>query len=76
MTKGVTYKYQYRARNINGWGDFSDYGYLFAADVPAKPQAPMMTAVNDTSISIQLFTPKDTGENDILLNEIWIDSGI
>jgi hypothetical protein len=31
------YRYIYRARNINGWGDFSFPGYLFAADVPSTP---------------------------------------
>lgn len=23
VAKGITYRYKYRARNINGWGDFS-----------------------------------------------------
>jgi hypothetical protein len=23
VSKGVSYRYKYRARNINGWGDFS-----------------------------------------------------
>ena len=35
VVKGVTYKYIYRVRNINGWGSFSSPGYLFAADVPS-----------------------------------------
>lgn len=34
VEKGVIYRYKYRARNVNGWGDFSDSGYLFAANVP------------------------------------------
>jgi hypothetical protein len=30
----LVYRYKYRARNINGWGEFSDVGYLYAADLP------------------------------------------
>lgn len=30
----LSYRYKYRARNINGWGNFSDFSYLFAASVP------------------------------------------
>jgi hypothetical protein len=32
----LVYRYKYRARNINGWGEFSEVGYLYAADVPKK----------------------------------------
>lgn len=35
VMKNRMYRYKYRARNINGWGDFSFPGYLFAADVPS-----------------------------------------
>jgi len=37
VEKGKTYRYKYRARNINGWGDFSNAAYLFAADTPSQP---------------------------------------
>ena len=30
----LRYRYKYRARNINGWGQFSNLGYLIAASVP------------------------------------------
>jgi hypothetical protein len=50
VEKGVTYRYKYRARNINGWGDFSDVGYLFAADVPSQPSAPTLVSVDSTTI--------------------------
>jgi hypothetical protein len=52
VLKGVTYRYAYRARNINGWGDFSGVSYLFAAGVPSKPEAPALTHVNDDSIGL------------------------
>lgn len=32
---GRLYRYQYRARNYNGWGEFSEPGFLYAASPPA-----------------------------------------
>lgn len=48
VEKGEIYRYKYRARNINGWGDFSDSGYLFAANVPDKPPKPTLISVSTT----------------------------
>ena len=75
VMKGTTYRYMYRARNINGWGDFSEVGYLFAASVPARPQAPSLVSVDDGEISLQLFTSEDTGGNDLTAYELWMDAG-
>jgi len=36
----LIYSFKYRARNINGWGEFSDVGYLYAADVPGESDLP------------------------------------
>lgn len=36
----LIYRYKYRARNINGWGEFSEVGFLFAADIPHQSQTP------------------------------------
>jgi hypothetical protein len=30
----LVYRYMYRCRNLNGWGEFSEPGYLYAANVP------------------------------------------
>jgi hypothetical protein len=52
VIKGITYRYMYRARNINGWGDFSEVAYLFAASVPQQPQAPSLISVDDDEIAL------------------------
>ena len=57
VQKGKTYRYKYRARNINGWGEFSASGYLFAADTPSKPESPTLFKVSDTIISVDLYSP-------------------
>ena len=75
VVKGTTYRYMYRARNVNGWGDFSEVAYLFAASVPAQPRAPSLVSVDDDEISLRLYTSEDTGGNDLLAYELWIDAG-
>jgi titin len=58
---GTTYRYQYRARNVNGWGDFSGVAYLFAAARPSAPPTPGLLSVADDAIALTLSAPDDTG---------------
>ena len=37
VSVGRLYRYKYRARNYNGWGEFSDAGLLYAASIPDEP---------------------------------------
>ena len=69
------YRYKYRVRNINGWGDFSFPGYLFAADVPMRPEAPTLASVDSSHISLNLYPPESTGGSDITTFELWRDQG-
>ena len=75
IQKGVTYRYQVRGRNKNGWGEFSDAGYLFAASAPSRPEKPTMTLVDDTTIDLQFYTPEDTGGSDVTAYELVMDGG-
>jgi hypothetical protein len=75
VSKGTTYRYKYRARNINGWGDFSGVSYLLAASVPAQPSAPTMSAVDDNTMALELYTSVDTGGANIDTYELWKDAG-
>ena len=49
---GKNYRYRYRARNINGWGDHSPVGYVFAASKPEKPSAPSIIKITVSLISL------------------------
>ena len=40
ITRSLTYRFRYRARNCHGWGEFSDETYILAASKPAAPPAP------------------------------------
>lgn len=75
VMKNLLYRYKYRARNVNGWGDFSAPGYLFAADVPSRPATPTLKAVTSTTMDIELYAPEDTGGSDITAFELWRDQG-
>lgn len=35
VTKGLVYRFQYRAKNVNGWSIWSDVTYIAAAISPA-----------------------------------------
>lgn len=61
VVEGLTYRYIYRARNLNGWGEFSNIGYLTAAKVPSQPPQPEFISATDSEINIQLFAPLSSG---------------
>jgi hypothetical protein len=67
------YRYIYRVGNINGWGDFSTPGFLFAADIPSQPDVPTLIQVDSSSMLISLSPPMDTGGSEITLYELWRD---
>jgi hypothetical protein len=71
----LQYRYKYRVRNINGYSDFSDLGYLFAASVPAKAPTPVRVSFSSTHIELQMFAPLITGGSDVLAYELYIDQG-
>jgi len=72
---GRLYRYKYRARNFNGWGDFSEPAYCYAASPPSQPQPPTLMAVDSTSIMLKMYTPDSTGGTDINSYELFIDGG-
>ena len=40
ITSGATYKVQYRAKNVHGWGPFSSTTDIVAASIPDAPGTP------------------------------------
>lgn len=69
------YRYKYRARNENGWGEFSDAGFLFASSTPSKPEAPTLSLVDSTQIRLQFYAPSLTGGSQITSYELFMDAG-
>ena len=50
---GKTYSFRYRIKNIYGWSDFSQIGFILAADVPLTPQKPQFISATDNTITLQ-----------------------
>lgn len=72
----LVYRYKYRCRNINGWGEFSDPGYLYAASVPGISLAPERVSYSSSHITIKMFAPESTGGDDVIAYELYRDNGI
>jgi hypothetical protein len=43
LTGGIDYQFKVRARNIYGYGDFSDVFVVEASDLPGKPTIPTVS---------------------------------
>lgn len=57
VTVGKLYRYKYRARNYNGFGEFSEPAYLFAASPPSTPDPPTLMNVDSSSITLKMHAP-------------------
>lgn len=75
VTRGNTYRFQYRIRTSAGYSEYSDISYIMATEAPAKPSAPQFVSANDTSISIKVFSSNDSRGVDVERYEIWRDAG-
>ena len=61
VNKGETYQLRYRAWNINGAGEWSDSGYILAAQVPSRPLTPTYLHSDETSITLGFEASADDG---------------
>ncbi len=48
VKKGEHYRFRYRARNVYGWGPYSDIVTVLAAQVPAKAQTPTFDSATNS----------------------------
>ena len=60
LTNGIVYSFRYRARNIYGWGPYSDVLQQIAARHPDDPVAPV-TQNTATSVAISWQLPYNGG---------------
>ena len=58
---GETFEFRYRAYNVNGAGDFSNIGYLVAAEEPSQPFALEHVESDDTSVTLSFRPPASDG---------------
>ena len=72
---GSTYKYIYRARNLNGWSPFSYPSYIKALVAPNQPNQPLINSFSTTAISIQISPLINYMGSSTMTYEIWMNSG-
>jgi hypothetical protein len=76
VVKGREYRFRCRARNSIGWSTWSSPdGYIRAAVVPAKPEAPSLISATSTTISLQLTIPSDSGGSPFTAFSLFINDG-
>ena len=71
----MLYRFRFRAKNMVGWGEFSDESFIQAATKPIKPPAPQYKESDDTSITINFASTIDDGGSPILLYKLYADDG-
>jgi len=59
---GRTYKLRYRAKNLIGYGPYSDIGFILAARKPDTPIPPTISIVG-TNARIMFYLPYNGGSN-------------
>lgn len=40
IERGLSFRFRYRVKNVNGWSEFSDTSYIYASSVPSAPAKP------------------------------------
>ena len=74
VVRGNSYRVRYRAQNFNGWGPWSEVGYIKAASKPSTPAAPIYIDSDATKISLQFIPPDDNGGATISSFKLWMDT--
>lgn len=72
--RGRQYRLRYRALNFNGWGPFSEIGYIKAATVPSIPPAPVLYGSTASTITLLIVPPTDDGGVIITIYKLWFDT--
>ena len=70
LTSGFSYTFRYRARNIYGWGDFSQLGSAIMSGVPSAVTNVIVSQDSaSTKIVVTWSAPSSTGGNGILITQ-------
>ena len=75
ITRGLIYRFRYRANNINGWSEYSNISYLFASQAPDAPPRPNFISATDISVTVGLQYSSNDNGIPITGYELWIDAG-
>jgi len=72
IVSGNTYRVQYRAKNIHGWGPFSSETSILAATTPSAPGTPTTTIEYDL-VKVAWAAPSSTGGTGVALTAYRVE---
>ena len=75
IVEALTYRVRYRAKNVNGWGEYSDIVYILAASVPDPPSKPLYSSSTNTTITVGLSPSVVNNGAPITSHILYMDSG-
>ena len=75
LTKGLTYRFRYRAGNSIGWGEWSPASHVQAAKAPEPPQAPTVITTGSDYIDLQVNPSLEHNGDPITRYGLYIDAG-
>jgi hypothetical protein len=75
ILKGRRHRFKYRAKNVVGWGPYSDDSYVLAATVPDRAARPYFLSFANEELSIVIPRSLDNGGTPISSYELWVDDG-
>ena len=55
IVKGREHRFRYRARNIIGWGEFSDESSILAATIPTPPLRPLFDGFTSATNTLKIL---------------------
>lgn len=70
ISSGYSYTFRYRARNVFGWGDYSELGSAVMSGVPSAVTGVVVSQNSTlTKVTVKWNIPSSTGGNGILLTQ-------
>lgn len=75
VVEGNTYRVRYRAKNVIGWGQYSDVAYILAASRPDPPTKPLYVTSTDSSITLGLSPSVTNNGAQIFEHWLYMDAG-
>ena len=75
MIKGRQHRFKYRAKNLVGWGPFSEPSSVLAAINASKPPKPTFSSYTTNNLMITIPPSTNNGGSTISLYEVHVDAG-
>lgn len=75
LKRGSLYRARSRARNVNGWSQYSPTTYMLAAETPSRPGQLEFVSASPAHISISVPRVLDHGGSPVTEYELFIDDG-